>query len=214
MNHCVYVHKTEDTSEVFYVGRAALSKGKHFSRAYSTKKRNKFWNAIVRKHGFSVSIASLHSTKQEADDEERRLIEYYGKRIDGGRLCNLADGGQGNFGAPRTDEWKKKISESHKGKKLSEEHKQKLRDAKRPRLSEEHKKKISTAAKRLVGFRLNDPEIRKLSQEARKKVKTKPRTPEHQEKINSALRGREVSFESRLKMSISAKNRQCHSKIK
>jgi hypothetical protein len=203
------MHKTADTGSIFYIGRAAKSsRSGKFDRAHSISHRSKYWKRIANNHGFSVCILSTFENKEEADNEEKRLIALHGKRINGGVLCNLADGGQGNYGAPRTDEWVSKISIAHKGKKLSDEHKAKLSAARTgKRLSESHKKAISEASKRLKNFRLNDPDVRKKSIESRLKVKTKPRSKEHQDKINLANKGSKRSLESREKMSIAAKNR-------
>jgi len=208
-NHCVYIHKTSDTCSIFYVGRAVKSiRRGRFERAFSTKQRSAFWKAIVEKHGFIVSIVSTFETKEEADNEERRLISFYGKRCDGGILCNLADGGQGNVGSPRTIEWRQKISSSHKGKKLTDEHKAKLSLAhKGVALTDSHKQAIGESSKKLKNFKLNDPDVKEKSRLARSKVKRKPRTREHQDKINAANKGSKRSLESRLKMSLAAQKK-------
>ena len=208
-NHCVYIHETADTNSVFYVGRAAKSIRRGvFERPFSTRQRSSFWMAIVAKHGVKVSIVSTFETKEEADIEERRLISFYGKRCNGGILCNLADGGQGNAGSPRTVEWREKMSYSHKGKKLTDDHKEKLSLARKGvALTDSHKKAISESSKKLKNFRLNDPDIKEKSRIARAKVKRKPRTREHQDKINAANKGSKRSLESRIKMSLAAQKR-------
>lgn len=40
---------------------------------------------------------------------------------EGGKSYNISDGGEGNWGYKFTDEQRKRMSESHKGKKQSEE---------------------------------------------------------------------------------------------
>lgn len=209
-DYCVYIHKTKDTNTTFYVGRAKRDpRKKQFVRPYTISHRNKFWNAIAQKHGFKVEIVSYFNSLAEANLEERRLISLYGKRVMGGLLCNLADGGEGNSGCQRTDEWKENQRKSAIGRKLSLEHRAKLSDAHRGRkLSESHKKAIGAASKLHKNFRLSDPDILKKAQAARKLVKTKPRSREHQDKINAANRGRKRSLEARIKMSFSAKNKK------
>lgn len=208
--HCVYIHKAADSGVVFYVGRAMKNIRKNkFERPYAHRNRNKFWKAVAVKHGFRVEILAFFNTAEEADDEEKRLIAFYGKRMLGGLLCNLADGGQGNRGCPKTEEWKKRMSAKARGRKLTEEHREKLSKARvGMKLSPEHKAAIAKKAKQLKNFRLNDPDVKLKAIEARKQVKTKPRTPEHQEKINLANRGSKRTVESRLKMSLAAKQRR------
>ena len=62
---------------------------------------------------------------------ERRLIRWYGKKIEGGILRNICDGGEGSLG-PITEQHRKNISKARTGKKygkLTEEHKNKIGNA-------------------------------------------------------------------------------------
>ena len=200
---CIYSHSKKGTGEVFYIGRAKFVplRGR-FERAYSPRNRNVFWKNVAFKYGYDVEILKTFDNIQDADEEERRLIALYGKKADGGLLCNLADGGEGNAGAPKPPSWKEKMSLLMKGRKLSKEHIDKLKKAHTGRkLSEEHKKAISLSSKKLKNFKLLDPEVVKKAREALSKVKKKPRTKEHQDKINEANRGQKRSLEARKKMS-------------
>lgn len=123
----VYQHKTADTGEVFYIGKGSIKRGS-FERAYVTKKRSKFWNAVVAKHGLVVEVIESFETEQEAFDRECQLISLHGRRSDGGTLCNLTSGGEGHLGLMASPETRAKLSaafsgERHPnwGKKLSEE---------------------------------------------------------------------------------------------
>lgn len=206
--YCIYAHKMTDSGEIFYVGRAKKDRRGGFGRAKSTSNRSCFWRSVVAKHGFFHEILSYHDTMDSANREETRLIALFGKRICGGILCNLADGGEGNSGAPRTETWRQKMRDKALGRKLSEAHKEKLRIARRgSTLSMSHRKAISEASKRLKNFRLCDPDVRSKAQANRKMVKTRPRSREHQDKINASLRGQTRSAQSRMKMSLAAKNR-------
>lgn len=90
---CVYLHITNDTKEVFYVGKGL----KH--RPYKLCGRNKFWHNVVRKHGFVVEIVKENITEEQAMLLEQELIRKYGRRNLGtGSLVNLTDGGEGVSG--------------------------------------------------------------------------------------------------------------------
>ena len=93
-----------------------------------------------------------------------------------------------NIEKPKSEEHKRKISESKKGKHPSEEHKRKISEAmkgKHWKLSEETKKKISEARK---------GKHWKLSEETKKKIseamKGKHRSEETRKKMSEAKKGR------------------------
>jgi hypothetical protein len=69
-------------------------------------------------------------TSDEANWREAEKFWIASFRLAGADLCNLADGGKGRDGYRLTDEHKRKISESGKGRKLSEKAKEILRLAK------------------------------------------------------------------------------------
>lgn len=56
---------------------------------------------------------------------ERRLIKWYGRKIDGGILRNTSLGGEGNT-APRSEHHRAQLREANLGKTLSEETRQKM----------------------------------------------------------------------------------------
>lgn len=100
-----YIHLTEDTEEVFYVG-----KGKK-DRCCSLDGRSLWWEHVVNKHGFVVVIDKINLDEQAAFDREKELISFYGRRQQGGVLVNLTDGGEGVSGRVFTLEDRKKISD-------------------------------------------------------------------------------------------------------
>jgi hypothetical protein len=133
----VYQHKRLDTNTVFYVGI-----GKDKARAYSKSGRNKHWHNIVNKVDYSVTILIGEISMDEAWRLEMELISYYGRtHLGTGLLANVTEGGE--LGYNRIGIWT--------GKKLSSEHREKLRQAKlgkkRPKHSEETKIKISESHK-------------------------------------------------------------------
>jgi len=134
-NKVVYLHRKKTDNSVFYVGMGDLK------RAYS-KQRSNWWNGVVDKYGYTIEIYKDNLNKQEAFDLEIELINKYG-RIDlkNGQLINQTKGGITVNGlsdkvvkrkikalksVKRTDEWRNKISLSHKGKIKSKEHREKI----------------------------------------------------------------------------------------
>jgi CRISPR/Cas system-associated protein Cas5 (RAMP superfamily) len=81
----VYLHIRKTNGEPFYVG-----KGKN-KRAFSTKKRNDWWNRIVNKHDYDILFLEENLTEAEAFEKE----VYWIKRIGLENLCNITTGGSG-----------------------------------------------------------------------------------------------------------------------
>jgi hypothetical protein len=106
MKYYTYIHYKADTNEPFYIGKGFRK------RAYVTKNRNKWWHAIVNKHGYKVEILSRFETNQEALDHEIFLISTF--RQLGYKLCNLTDGGEGMCGYSPTQLTRQRMAISHK----------------------------------------------------------------------------------------------------
>lgn len=115
----VYRHIRLDDNSVFYIGIGLNKK-----RAYETRKRNCFWQNVVKKTAYSIEIIYDNVSLEHAKEIEILLIDEYGRRDLGkGRLVNLTNGGDSSFGF--SDYTKNKISSSLKGKIHSEETKRK-----------------------------------------------------------------------------------------
>ena len=145
MNNVVYLHRRKDSGEIFYVGI-----GKQ-NRPYSKSKRNKFWNSIAEKCGWSVEIIYEDLSWDDACKKERELIKQYGRRDLGeGILTNMTDGGEGNQNIIYTPEWIEKQRISSTGRIQSEETKKK-RALKQTgiKFTEQRKKNISESKKGL-----------------------------------------------------------------
>ena len=154
----VYEWYLESTGEVFHVGKGCDNR-------YKEKKvhRNDYFKNVINKHGDDAKsrIVIDNLTEQEAWDKEKELIAQY-KAI-GQCKTNLHEGGHGGYtGNYDNPERSRKISEARKkapskkgpenplyGKRLSEEHKQKInRSLKGIVFTEEYKAKIGEASKR------------------------------------------------------------------
>lgn len=136
----VYRHTTLDTNEVFYIG---IGLSKNYRRAYSKCNRNKLWRHVVNKHGYAVDILLTDLSWEEACDIEKHLISKIGRRdIKTGSLVNMTDGGDGVVGLVVTDERREKQSKALKGRFVGELHPmygKKLSDDVRRKMSESSK---------------------------------------------------------------------------
>jgi hypothetical protein len=187
----VYGHYTEDTNELFYVGKGKGDRHKQLSN----KRRNLLWQNITKKHGVKVEILYENLTEEEAFKIEIDLIKKYGRRDLGtGILANLTDGGEGSSGVktvgrPLTESEKEHLSKLLKGKKKpprTEEHSKKISKAKMGikigSFTEEHRKKLSAAKK---GKTLSKEHRKKLSAAKKGKVRG-PHSEEHRKKISES----------------------------
>lgn len=134
----VYEHLRNDTNEVFYVG-----KGEKKKRAFDKSNRNPHWHNIVNKAGYTVNIVYKDIEHDEAKQIEILLIEKYGRQDLGtGILVNMTDGGEGCLGLKHTKEARQKISEIHKDKPKSKEHKNILSEIGKGKIILEESKKL------------------------------------------------------------------------
>lgn len=121
---------------------------------------------------------------------------------------NVADGGSGAAGVVRSAEFRKKLSEVHKGTKrgpMSAETRAKMSawrtGRKRKPFSEEHRARLSAAAKN------RSPELRAAIGD---RSRGKTLTPEQREKLSASLRGKKrgpYSAEHRAKISAAQRAR-------
>ena len=145
----VYRH-LKPNGEVFYIGI-----GKEEKRAHSKQGRNPYWKKVFNKYGFEVDILKRDLTWEEACELETILISWYGRKdLNEGTLVNMTDGGEGQenpseetrqkmrdakkhtggethyfYGKPKTEEHKQKLREAKLGKKESKEHRTKKRES-------------------------------------------------------------------------------------
>ena len=153
MNKVVYLHRKQTNNEIFYVGMGGVK------RVYS-KQRSKIWEDTVKKYGYYSVVIANNLSKEDAFELECFIIKELGRKdLKTGSLVNMTDGGEGNMGLScsiekrrkynmskieRNSEWKRKISEAHKGKIFSKETLKKMSNAKiGKKTSEETRKKMS-----------------------------------------------------------------------
>lgn len=128
-NYCIYRH-IKPCGETFYIGIGNIK------RPYEKKHRNNIWNKIIKKYpNYEIQILKKNISLDIAKELEIILIDFYGRKCNNtGVLCNLSAGGEGAFGYKHTEETKLRMSKNRKGlkpwnknKKLSNEHKEKLK---------------------------------------------------------------------------------------
>jgi hypothetical protein len=145
----VYRHIRLDTNQVFYIG---IGSAPYYKRAVSKRDRNIYWKRIVNKTDYKIEILFDEISIEEARIKEIEFISLYGRHNLGkGTLCNLTDGGEGNFGVIISEETRKKMSKAQMGntkhllrKTPQEEINKKISLANKGRVrSEEAKKKVS-----------------------------------------------------------------------
>lgn len=139
MKYYIYAHVPSQGGDPFYVGKGSNR------RAWSEKGRSKDW-AHVASSGYEVKILAYTETSREALITEKAIIGALSLR--GVELVNKNGGGGGSPKCVHTEEFKRKMSKIHSGKKLSSQHKVNLSRAMSgvPK-SEEHKKRLSEAVK-------------------------------------------------------------------
>ncbi len=152
-----YVYELIDprNNKPFYVGKG--SKLRMYYHVHEVK-RNRIPNGNIYleqkiKEILQDGLKIKYNIIQDNIANEKKSFELERKRISKigiGNLCNCNRGGYGGYNLYVTDETRKKMSESLKGKIFSEEHKRKLSEAKKGNKnmlgkirSEESKRKIS-----------------------------------------------------------------------
>ena len=177
-----------------YVGQTIKSldrrKLRHIHDALNNKNNFHFHNAI-RKHGiknFEWKIVAQCCSREELNSAEIQMIKKYSAFEDG---YNLNIGGNGNAGFRHTKVARKRISEACRGRKLSEETKEKIskvtKGRNNPFYGKEHSEasiqKISEAGK---GKKISEKQKRKQSQA----MKGRMSSEDHKRKISVALKGK------------------------
>jgi hypothetical protein len=191
MYYYTYAYLREDKTP-YYIG-----KGKG-NRAY--KKHRK--GIGVPKDKSRIIFLKQNLTEEQAFRHEIYMIAVFGRKdLGNGILHNRTDGGEGSSGWVPSEETKRKQSEAHKGnttwlgKTHSEETKRKMSDTRKGKThSEETKRKQSEAKK---GKTFSEESKRKMSEAQ----KGKSLSEETRRKMSETRKGKIPSKETRRKLS-------------
>lgn len=165
--------------EPFYIGKGCNKRCDEHLRESSLKEKSFKNNKINKllKLGLEPIILKVSENLFEIDafELEIKIIKKIGRfNLNKGPLTNLTDGGDGISGLIKTKEHRKKLSESHTGKKMSVEARKKISDSLKGKKgrntgnkhSEETKNKISEAKKGVVSW--NAKSVIQLSKDNKK----------------------------------------------
>ena len=141
-NYVVYKHTSPNGK--CYIGITCQNPPEKRWKTGNAYKYNKhFYNAIQKYDGwnnFQHEILFENLTKEEAEQKEIELIAFYkSNQPDFG--YNIANGG--NCKGTVSEETKNKLSIAHMGKKLSQEHIEKIRENSKRQYTDELRKKIA-----------------------------------------------------------------------
>lgn len=179
----VYVHKRLDTGAVFYVGKGFAR------RAYSRQGRNPHWRYIVAKHGFEAVIVKAGLSEQCAFSLEKIIIGSVGFK----NLTNVTTGGEGFSGGRHTEESRRKLSASLRGKKNTPQAIAASRAACAGKpLSAEHRAKLSASHMGQKAWNTGKPHSEVTKEKLRQHNLGKSVTKETREKIRQAHLGHKI----------------------
>ena len=163
----------------------------------------------IKKYGvenFTIEQIDVATTQEELDQKEQHYIEYYKSLVPNG--YNLTTGGEHPH---LTDEVRKKLSERQMGdknywfgKKFTEEHRRKISESNKGKrlgikLSDETKRKLSETHKGRPSNNVISEQCRRAAIASRK---GKPLSLETRKKLSEIFKGREFSDETRKKLSV------------
>ena len=170
-NFYVYIHKTFDLDQIFYVG-----KGKE-RRAWERRSRNKYWQNIEQKHGFKVEIVKNNLEESEALRLEVDLIERYRPK------ANFTKGGQRTSGFKHDPKMGVHRNQLTRDRNKSLNFKEKLSKAQieaqnRPEVKDKIRISRQTLRARINSGEIPNPWIgRSVSQETKNKISESQKGP-------------------------------------
>lgn len=130
----VYLLIDPDTNLPFYVGkgknlRCLQHEKDALNEKYPHRSVHRKIQSILKQHKHVIyKIIDFYETEDQAFKTETRLIEQYGRKDkDQGILCNLTEGGEGV--SCQSTETKEKRAQHHRGRKRTQQTKQKIKQA-------------------------------------------------------------------------------------
>lgn len=198
-NYMVYCH-TNKVNDKRYVGITCRKNPNHRWVNGHGYNKNQYFSRAIKKYGWDNFDHEMLAENLSENEAKQLEVEYIAKwnLIDRNKGYNLTVGGEGIAGFTHTEETKKKISKSAKGKIVSLKTRKKLREInKGKKLSEENKVKLILAN---TG--------RKFSKETKKKISNALKGKTHSEEAKEKMRNRIVSEEAKKKLSLLNKGKK------
>lgn len=183
-----YLHRRNDTGQVFYVGKG---KGNRSTWEYG---RGQYWQNIVKKHGFTAEIVAHWTSESDAFEHECFLIKVF--REMGFDLANATSGGEGPAGWKASDATKAKQSAAAKARVATPATREKLSAALRKRHAAPGASDLLSARAKATNAR---PEVKSKISAA---SKARWATAEYRQKRSTAMAPIFASQEYRDKISV------------
>jgi len=183
-----------------YIGKTTKTLSERIkSHKYRSNKVDTVFYRAIRKYGFDKFEWEVIKTCYTTNELNLEEIKYIKENVNGYNIAKGGDGGDTISNHPRLNEIKKGVSEFHKGKELTKEHKERISEAhkgmKKP-WSVENGKKMAESNKgkesKLKGTKLSEEHKEKIS-ESLKGVKKKPFSEEHKKNLSEAKKGKSNS---------------------
>lgn len=171
--YCVYKHTSPNGN--VYIGITCQPPQKRWKSGGRGYKNNKhFWRSI-QKYGwenFSHEILFDNLNKLDAAEKEKELISFYrsNNKQNGYNVSSGGDGGR--EGVPLSDDAKRKIGNANRGRKLSPEVKEQIRErmsgTKNPFYGKSHTEEAREKIRQKATGRKDSDEVKKKKQHATK----------------------------------------------
>lgn len=182
MNYFIYL-LTNKINEKIYVGQSkdVNQRWRHHKASVKNNRPTQIVHHAMIKYGldnFVFEVIAGCKTQEDINWAEEYFINYYDSINNGYNLTN------GGCVAPKTEEWKRKVSEKLMGHEVTQETRDKVSKGNTGKIrSDEFKKDVGDF------------------------WRGKERTKEHRENLSKSLTGNKLSEETKQKISISGKGR-------
>lgn len=154
----IYAWYYKNTGEIFHIGKGCAGRWKD-----TKNKRNEYFKNVIAKEKNNVDVRKIAENlyQEDAWELEKYLIKFY--KSFGWCKTNFHEGGRGGNHGNYSENMRKKISEYRTGLKMT-----KPSILKGKKLSEDHKEKISASVKNAI--KNMDPNARKSQMDKIKKL--------------------------------------------
>ena len=210
MSKGIYCYIDKKDNQIVYVGKDSyIDKNKRHKEHLAPSNYNKQQiNRILQNNPDRYIYQVLWEINDCSDNHKNQMEIFYIKKYN--PKFNFTEGGDGTSGFKHSEETRKKMSESKKGKKpyeITEKTRKKMSETKKGKIpwnkgkvnvySEETRKKMSESKK----GKTHSLETRKKMSEAMKGKKPYEMTEKTRKKISESQKGKTHSAETRKKMS-------------